>query len=77
MEKINGKPFLIAGFSWDYGGYANFKGGKLDAKVSIRFNPSADEVPDYLQGDKQLSSSDKKLCAVKPLVEEGITVFMR
>jgi len=77
VEKINGKPFQIAGFSWDYGGYANFKGGKLDAKVSIRFSPSSDEVPDYLQGDKQLSSSDKKLRAVKPLVDEGITVFMR
>ncbi len=77
VEKINGKPFQIAGFSWDYGGYANFKGGKLDAKASIRFSPSSDEVPDYLQGDKQLSSSDKKLRAVKPLVDEGITVFMR
>lgn len=77
VEKINGKPFQIAGFSWDYGGYANFKSGKLDAKVSIRFSPSSDEVPDYLQGDKQLSSSDKKLRAVKPLVDEGITVFMR
>ncbi len=77
VEKINGKPFQIAGFSWDYGGYANFKGGKLDAKVSIRFNPSSDDIPDYLQGDKQISSTDKKLRAVKPLVEEGITVFMR
>ncbi len=77
VEKINGKPFKIAGFSWDYGGYANFEGGKLAGKVSVRFNPSSDEVPDYLQGDKQLSSSDKKLRAVKPLVDEGITVFMR
>lgn len=77
VEKINGKPFKIAGFSWDYGGYANFEGGKLAAKVSIRFNPSSEEIPDYLQGDKQISSTDKKLRVVKPLVEEGITVFMR
>jgi hypothetical protein len=77
VEKINGKPFKIAGFSWDYGGYANFEGGKLAAKVSIRFNPSSEEIPDYLQGDKQITSTDKKLRAVKPLVEEGITVFMR
>jgi len=77
VEKINGKPFKIAGFSWDYGGYANFEGGKLSAKVTIRFNPSTDEVPDYLMGDKQISSGDKKLRAVKPVVEEGITVFMR
>lgn len=77
VEKINGKPFKIAGFSWDYGGYANFKGGKLAGKVSLRFNPSTDEIPDYLQGDKELSSTDKKLRAVKPVVEEMITVFMR
>ncbi|MFO1482889.1 MAG: hypothetical protein U1F71_05920 [Verrucomicrobiaceae bacterium] len=77
VEKINGKPFKIAGFSWDYGGFANFEGGKLAAKVSIRFNPSTDDIPEYLQGDKELSSTDKKLRAVKPLVEEGITVFMR
>lgn len=77
VEKINGKPFKVMGFSWDYGGYANFEGGKLDGKVSIRFNPSTDEIPDYLQGDKQISSTDKKLRAVKPVVEEMITVFMR
>ncbi|MCB1277643.1 hypothetical protein [Prosthecobacter sp.] len=77
VEKINGRPFKIAGFSWDYGGYANFEGGKLEGKVSIRFNPSTEEIPDYLQGDKQLSSTDKKLRAVKPTVEEMITVFMR
>lgn len=77
VEKINGKPFKVAGFSWDYGGYANFEGGKLGGKVSLRFNPSTDEIPDYLQGDKELSSTDKKLRAVKPVVEEMITVFMK
>ena len=77
VEKINGKPFKIAGFEWDYGGYANFEGGKLAGKVSIRFNPSTENVPEYLSGDKQLSSTDKQLRAAKPLVEEGISVFMR
>ncbi len=77
VEKINGKPFKIAGFEWDYGGYANFDGGKLSGKASIRFNPSTENVPEYLSGDKQLSSTDKQLRAAKPLVEEGISVFMR
>ena len=77
VEKINGKPFKIAGFEWDYGGYANFEGGKLAGKVSIRFNPSTENIPEYLSGDKQLSSTDKQLRAAKPLVEEGISVFMR
>ncbi len=77
VEKINGKPFKIAGFEWDYGGYANFEGGKLEGKVSIRFSPSVENIPEYLSGDKQLSSSDKKLRAAKPLVDEGISVFMK
>ena len=77
VEKINGKPFKISGFAWDYGGYANFEGGKLAGKVSLRFNPSTEDIPEYLQGDKELSSTDKKLRAVKPVVETPISVFMK
>lgn len=77
VEKINGKPFKISGFAWDYGGYANFEGGKLAGKVSLRFNPSTEDIPEYLQGDKELSSADKKLRAVKPVVETPISVFMK
>ncbi|MBL9185179.1 MAG: hypothetical protein JNN17_23735 [Verrucomicrobiaceae bacterium] len=77
VEKINGKPFKISGFAWDYGGYANFEGGKLAGKVSLRFNPSTEDIPEYLQGDKELSSADKKLRVVKPVVETPISVFMK
>jgi hypothetical protein len=77
VEKINGKPFKISGFAWDYGGYANFEGGKLAGKVSLRFNPSTEDIPEYLQGDKELSSTDKKLRSVKPVVETPISVFMK
>jgi hypothetical protein len=77
VEKINGKPFKISGFAWDYGGYANFEGGKLFGKVSLRFNPSTEEIPEYLMGDKELSSTDKKLRAAKPMVEAPISVFMK
>jgi hypothetical protein len=45
------------------------RGGKLAGKVSLRFNPSTEDIPEYLQGDKELSSADKKLRAVKPVVE--------
>lgn len=77
VEKINGKPFKISGFAWDYGGYANFEGGKLAGKIGLRFNPSTEDIPEYLQGDKELSSADKKLRAVKPVVETPISVFMK
>lgn len=77
VEKINGKPFKISGFAWDYGGYANFEGGKLFGKVNLRFNPSTEEIPEYLMGDKELSSTDKKLRAAKPMIEAPISVFMK
>ncbi|MBL9131991.1 MAG: hypothetical protein JNG86_12370 [Verrucomicrobiaceae bacterium] len=77
VEKINGKPFKVAGFEWDYGGYANFEGGKLASKVGLRFNPSTEQIPEYLIGDKQIASTDKKLRAAKPLVAGTISVFMK
>src|SRR4051794_1089456 len=48
VEKINGKVFKVGGFYWDYGGGANFEGGKLanaeDATcfLGITFAPSVD-----------------------------------
>ncbi|HEY1082949.1 MAG TPA: hypothetical protein VGE29_11830 [Prosthecobacter sp.] len=76
VEKINGKPFKVLGFGWDYGGYANFEGGKLEGKVSIRFGPTAKEVSDDLSGDKEILSTDKKLRAAKVVVET-ISISLR
>lgn len=49
---LNGKPFVIGGFWWDYGGYANIETGNLagqqgDCYISIRFAP-ADDYPETL-----------------------------
>ena len=77
VEKINEKPFQISGFGWDYGGHANFEGGKLFRKVNLTFKPVTEEVPEYLVGDKELSSTDKQLRAAKPVVAETISVFMK
>jgi hypothetical protein len=75
VEKVNGKPYELSGFDWDYGGYANFKGGKLEAKVSVRFSPTG-EIDQSLSGDKQIPSTNKKLRAAKVAVTE-ISVFFR
>ena len=75
VEKVNGKPYQIAGFDWDYGGYANFEGGKMEAKVSVRFSPDGD-VDASLSGDKQIPSTNKKLRAAKVKVTD-ISVFFR
>lgn len=77
IEKINGKPFSISGFGWDYGGYANFEGGTLEGKVSVRFDPGENvQVPDALSGDQQIPTTDKKLRALNPKAER-ISVFFR
>ena len=73
-KKINGKAFQISGFDWDYGGYANFEGGKLAQKVSVRFDAGENTDPS-LSGDKQIPTTNKKLRASGAKVSE-ISVFM-
>ncbi|MDZ4289847.1 MAG: hypothetical protein U0984_17920 [Prosthecobacter sp.] len=76
LEKINGKTFTVNGFGWDYGGFANFEGGKLAAKVSVRFDTGEAEIPDSLSGERQIPSTDKKLRALNPKAGH-VTVFFR
>lgn len=76
VEKINGKPFKVAGFGWDYGGYANFEGGKLEGKISVRFDVKAQDYPDSVTGERMVPSTSKALRALKPFVAERISVFL-
>ena len=55
VQALNGGPFELQGFWWDYGGYADFTGGRLGAPeegciVSVRFAP-AGEYPQDLNVD--------------------------
>ncbi|WP_430911821.1 hypothetical protein [Methylobacterium sp. sgz302541] len=77
VEEANEKPFQLNGFGWDYGGYGmGWKGGKLDHMAggcgfSARFNPdpkAKEKVLDKVSGDKELSSSDPAVRAVKPFL---------
>lgn len=74
VEKINGKPFSIWGFGWDYGGFANFEEGPLAGKVTLRFGVKGD-IPDSISGDQMISTTNKKLRAAKPFVEQIGIVF--
>lgn len=75
VEKINGKPFKVFGFQWDYAGYANFEdGGKLQGSIGIRFDPGV-ETDASLAGDQLIPSTNKKLRASKVKVTE-ITVHL-
>lgn len=78
VEALNGKPFELSGFGWDYGGsVTSWKGGKLDAgqpggcRVSITFNPdenAPEKAQSKVQGDKAFLSSNPNMKASKPTV---------
>ena len=82
VEALNGGPFELSGFWWDYGGYAGFDGGKLGdvpggCHLSVSFQPMA-EYPadldvDAISGDRTISSSEPLLETVGAKVE-SITI---
>jgi|APTNR8051073442_1049403.scaffolds.fasta_scaffold11030_2 hypothetical protein len=76
VEKINGKPFKIFGWGWDYGGSAIIEEGELSGKVMLSFDPGSDEIPDGLVGEVELSSTDPKVRTLKPVVSSPITLFL-
>jgi hypothetical protein len=70
VEKINGKPFKVSGFDWDYGGWANFSEGALATGVSVRFSPTESDYSREIVGDRDVSSASTALRAANPLVTE-------
>lgn len=78
VEKINGRPFTLSGFDWDYGGYvSDWKGGTLGAPikggctVSVRFSVpdgAPEDAASKVSGDSEFASTDKNMRAVKPVV---------
>jgi len=78
VEKLNGKPFQLAGFDQDNPGTAlDWQGGALDkipgdCKVSVRLvpDPKASEDARKEAGGATLMSSDAAVRAVKPTVGE-------
>lgn len=81
VEALNGGPFDMYGFFWDYGGSAGFDGGKLadlpgGCNVSVRFavgDYPADLDVAAISGDQQISSSEPLLETVHATIE-SITV---
>lgn len=79
VEAVNGAPFNVLGFGWDYGGAAGFPSGALadipggcvmslsfDLDWSKEFGPEFDAI----MGDQQLRSDDPLLRAAAPSVSE-------
>ena len=77
VEALNGGPFQLYGFFWDYGGSAIFEGGKFAPPadgciVSARFavgDYPADLNVDAISGDMQISSTEPLLDKVDARVD--------
>lgn len=70
IEALNGEPFTLSGFGWDYGGYAGFESGALSGlpggcQLSLRFSPG----PDPVDVDTDAIYGDRKLRSTEPLLE--------
>ncbi|XUM20804.1 hypothetical protein ACRAVF_25545 [Bradyrhizobium oligotrophicum S58] len=77
VQKANGKPFVVTGFGWDYGGFVtDFKNGALGrilpggCSVTVRFGTEKD-APRALSGDGvKVSSDNPALLKLAPVVTE-------
>jgi len=77
VEKLNGKPFKLAGFDWDGGGFVRELDGKLKqtgCNLVIRFEPGiANPLPAKyaeITGDKTIVSTSKLLRRTRAQVSE-------
>lgn len=79
IEALNGRPFTLAGFGWDLGGYtSSWNGGRLDrpaggCNLSLRFDPPSDapiDALDKVNGDAEFPSTDSAMRQIKPVVVE-------
>lgn len=71
VQAINGEPFTVTGFGWDYGGYAWFASGALAQMdqgcwIGVRFATGA--YPDTL--DVSTAMGDLELSSDYPLLQK-------
>ena len=79
LEKLNGRPFTLAGFGWDYGGVVtDWRGGNLatplgrSVKLYLSPTPAAQSDPVYplVLGDKDYASDLPAMRKLKPTVRD-------
>lgn len=77
VEALNGRPFALSGFEWDYGGYVtDWKKGRLErlpggCNAIVGFGPddaATSAARDRVSGDKAFASDSKAMRAVKPRI---------
>ncbi len=79
VEALNGEPFVVLGFGWDFGGAAGFETGALadlpgGCRLGLTFRETA-ELPagadaDAIMGDREVRSDLPLLRQVEPKVAD-------
>jgi hypothetical protein len=77
VEELNGEPFKMSGFQWDYSGAASFQSGRLaelpgGCSLLLRFAPT-EELPEGVDptpvlGDVLVASDNETLLRMAPVV---------
>lgn len=84
LEQINGRPFVLCGFAWDYSGtVTSWQNGALDkdllanGHVIVRLDPSEEHFTqaDQVAGDRPFASNHPVMQEINPRVYEIIWVF--
>jgi hypothetical protein len=78
LERLNGRPFELSGFGWDYGGsVTDWKGGALEG-LNLQLSASTENLSEQeshaVLGDQIISSDLPELQKVDPKVTQ-ITIF--
>lgn len=68
VEVVNGRPFVLYGFQWDYGGrIESWNGGRLDhLSGHCRFYPVLDSDPDVSETAQLQVANDRKYASNSP-----------
>lgn len=84
IERANGRPFVLTGFGWDYGGtIIGWQRGRLerpfttDGRVILRLRPpaGAGRSAGAVTGDREFRSSHKAMQQINPRVYQIIVEF--
>ncbi|MDD3927826.1 MAG: hypothetical protein PHT33_14335 [bacterium] len=88
LERLNGRPFQLAGFGWDYGGTVlSWSGGALErlsgngGRIILRLRePAGADITDdermSVQGDGRFSSGNPVMQKMNPVVYSIIVEFV-
>lgn len=87
LAQLNGRPFVLLGFGWDYAGtVVSWNGGRLApgdsgaGRFIVRLRPTvtgpvADSLARDVLGDREYASDRPSMARLEPAVYELLTIF--